>query len=351
MIESSERLREFLAASESNGEVRCAIDTEADSLHRYSESLCLVQFSNEHEQVLIDPLAIEDMSSLRDYMRERVVWMHGADYDMSMLRQTFDEIPQTVFDTQIGARLLGVRKFGYADLVLHYEGVSLSKTSQKADWAKRPLTPVMAEYALNDVVYLLPMADKITAQLKELGRYDWFLESCEVAREKALNRIVEKVDPWRIKGAGKLQPKGLAYLKALWYWRDAEAADWDRPTFMVCGNKQLLVWVENLLQGKKPELPKHYRSKRVIKFKKAVAAVAEMDAADYPQRLRVQRRKRDDEFEARLEAVLAKRDSVATELDIDPSLLGSRAVLEALCSGEGESDDLLMKWQRELMEL
>jgi ribonuclease D len=42
----------------------CAIDTEADSLHRYRESLCLVQFAVRGESVLIDPLAIEDLSPL-----------------------------------------------------------------------------------------------------------------------------------------------------------------------------------------------------------------------------------------------------------------------------------------------
>ena len=135
----------------------CAVDTEADSLHRYSESLCLVQFSDGKQHVLIDPLAIEDMSPLRDYLEQSTCWMHGADYDMHMLKTNLGVIPPTVFDTQIGARLLGVRKFGYGDLVAHYMDVQLEKTSQKADWAKRPLTPVMEEYALNDVD--LPVAD------------------------------------------------------------------------------------------------------------------------------------------------------------------------------------------------
>ena len=38
--------------------------------------------------------------------------MHGADYDMTMLQREFDMVPPMVWDTQIGARLLGMRKFG-----------------------------------------------------------------------------------------------------------------------------------------------------------------------------------------------------------------------------------------------
>ena len=38
----------------------CAIDTEADSLHRYKESLCLIQLSAAGRNVLIDPLTLGD---------------------------------------------------------------------------------------------------------------------------------------------------------------------------------------------------------------------------------------------------------------------------------------------------
>ena len=49
----------------------------------------------------------------------------------------------------------------------HFYGITLSKSSQKADWARRPLSPTMVTYALNDVNYMLDMADKLTAALRE----------------------------------------------------------------------------------------------------------------------------------------------------------------------------------------
>ena len=329
----------------------CAVDTEADSLHRYSESLCLVQFSDGIDHVLIDPLAIDDLTDLKTYLEPATCWMHGADYDMHMLKTHLGMIPPRVFDTQIGARLLGVRKFGYGNLVEHYMGIELEKTSQKADWAKRPLTPVMEEYALNDVVYLLPMADMIVSQLKEKGRYEWFIQSCEAARDKALERKAEKIDPWRIKGSGKLTPQGLNYLRALWYWRDAEAAKWDRPSFMVAGNKHLLDWVAGLLEGKKPQMPKHYRSGRVKNFDQALAEAAQVATEDMPQRIRGKRRRKDPEFEDRLDVLIAKRDAVAQELDIDGSLIAARASLEALAGEHEGAVDQLLPWQKDLLEV
>ncbi len=349
MIDTIERLNAFFAGRGKQA-VLCAVDTEADSLHRYSESLCLVQFSDGADHVLIDPLAIDDLSPLKKYLEDSICWMHGADYDMHMLKTNLGMIPPVVFDTQIGARLLGVRQFGYGNLVAHYMGVEIEKTSQKADWAKRPLTPVMEKYALNDVIYLLPMAEMIVTQLKEKGRYAWFTESCEAARAKSVERVpVIKDDRWRIKGSGKLEPEGLNYLKALWMWRDAEAASWDRPSFMVTGNKQLLDWVLDLLDGKKPQLPRHYRPRRIKAFEQAIAQAKSTPEEDMPQRIRGKRRSKDKQFDSRLNKLIAKRNKVAEELDIDGSLIAPRAPLEALAGNQDGAEELFMNWQRELL--
>lgn len=349
MITSSEKLISVLDKITTDGLYLCAVDTEADSLHRYNESLCLIQFSDGQHYELIDPLAIDDLSPLGDYLAKASCWMHGADYDMHMLRQGLGVVPEQVFDTQIGARLLGVRKFSYSDLVYQYMGVELEKSSQKADWAKRPLTPVMEQYALNDVIYLLPMAEKIVAKLRELGRYEWFEESCAAAREKALERKQEKEDRWRIKGGGTLNPKGLNYLKALWYWRDKEAESWDRPPFMVAGNKMMLSWVGQLMEGKMPTLPKHYRSNRVKTFKQAVDAANAEAPENYPKRIRGKRRKKDPEFDERLDALMEKRNRVAEELDIENSVIAPRAPLEAIAGNHEGAKEMLLGWQRNLL--
>ena len=189
MIDTTERLISHLEISRrASASPICAIDTEADSLHRYRESLCLIQFADRENRVLIDPLAITDLSPLGEYLSVATVWMHGADYDMTMFKRQFGTLPAVVYDTQIGARLLGARKFGLGDLVNQYFGIELCKSSQKADWGKRPLSDIMVEYALNDVHYLLDMGDMIVAGLKEKGRYEWFEESCLAARQKVLDR-------------------------------------------------------------------------------------------------------------------------------------------------------------------
>lgn len=347
MIDTAEGLTSHLGHSR-KGEKHpvCAIDTEADSLHRYRESLCLIQFADRDKCVLIDPLAISDLSSLGNYLASATVWMHGADYDMTMFKRQFGALPAVVYDTQIGARLLGVRRFGLGDLVSHYFGVELSKSSQKADWGKRPLSPKMIEYALNDVHYLLEMGDKIVTQLKEKGRYEWFEESCLAARRRVLERDDLKEENWRIQGSGRLEPYGLACLRALWHWRDGEAKTWDRPSFMVTPNRQLLEWSIELDAKKQISLPNHFRPDRVKRFRAALEIIQAMPASEWPERPTTKRRKRDRDFERQVDSLILLREQVATKLDIDGSLIAARATLESLAEGDVQPSQVLLSWQR-----
>jgi ribonuclease D len=352
MIDTTEQLVLHLEKTRHGADAPvCAIDTEADSLHRYRESLCLIQFAVRGEAVLIDPLAIDNLSPLGDYLSEATVWMHGADYDMTMFKRQFGELPAVVYDTQIGARLLGVRRFGLGDLVQRYFDIELSKSSQKADWGRRPLSPKMIEYALNDVHYLLEMGDIIVAGLKDLGRYDWFEESCVAARQRVLDRDDSKEEMWRIQGSGKLDRRELAYLRALWHWRDAEAKAWDRPSFMVVTNRQLLEWSLELAAGKNIHLPHHFRPDRVKRFRAVVGATGSLPEPEWPARPSGKRRKRDRDFDRKVDALIKTREEVAEKLDIEPSLIAPRAVLECLAGNEAKPSDVLLKWQCECLDL
>lgn len=352
MIQSTDLLVSHLEKARRHADPPvCAIDTEADSLHRYRESLCLVQFAVRGESVLIDPLAIEDLSPLGHYLSQATVWMHGADYDMTMFKRQFGDLPPVVYDTQIGARLLGARRFGLGDLVQRYFGVELSKSSQKADWGKRPLSPKMIEYALNDVDYLLEMGDRIVAGLREAGRYDWFEESCEAARRRVLDRDDSREENWRIQGSGKLDPFGLACLRALWQWRDAEAMAWDKPSFMVATNRQLIEWTTELSSGRNISLPRHFRPERVKRFRNAVAALETLPEEEWPEKPSAKRRKRDRDFERRVEELVNARERSAAKLDIEGSLIAARAVLESIAAGEAEPAAVLLGWQRECLGL
>lgn len=348
LLDTQAQLDDLVTELHAKAPAAIAIDLEADNLHRYEEKLCLVQLFDGTDFHLIDPLAIDDFTGFIDFINSTRLWMHGADYDMSLFLGEWGVLPDTIWDTQIGARLIGHTKFGYAGLVEHYHDVKLSKSSQREDWRQRPLPHKMLEYALNDVRYLLQIADSIESTLKEKGRHQWFIESINNAKTKALSRNVPRVDPWKINGSGKLQPHGLHYLRALWTWRDAEAQKWDRPAFMVMGNKQIIAWAEQLAKGQRIHTPKHLRPDRQNRLFKALDAARDAPEADWPQKPRNPRHRWTEEEEAHLDAIIAHRNKNAEELGIDPSLIAARATLEALATNR-DLPDPLMDWQKSLL--
>ena len=120
------------------------------------------------EDFLVDPLAEFDLAPLCTALAGKEIVLQGADFDLRLLRRTLNFTARQVFDTVIAARLLGIREFSLAALVQRYFEVTLTKGSQKANWAQRPLPPAMAEYAMNDTHYLLPLAAKMEAELRAM---------------------------------------------------------------------------------------------------------------------------------------------------------------------------------------
>src|SRR5207249_4045701 len=273
---------------------RVAIDTEADSLHCYREKLCLLQISvpaaagiveagrdletasgNRDQRswlqhdAIVDPLADLDLEPLRVLFRSREIVLHGADYDLRMLRRGLNLIAHQIFDTMIAARLLGIREFSLAALVKRHFGLELPKGSQKANWAKRPLPARMAEYALNDVHYLLPLAKRLETELDRHQRLDWFRQSCQRAIEQAATARTRSQDElWRIPGAGALDRCAAAVLRALWQWREREAEMADRPPFHILRNEELLKAAVDFASGRVFD-HEHFSARRRRTFNEA----------------------------------------------------------------------------------
>ncbi len=352
MIREKDTLLDWRKRAYEQPKARVVLDLEADSLHRYQEKICLIQYADEHGACVIDPLAIEDMAPFYQWLKETEVWMHGADYDMCLFLRACNALPAMIWDTQTAARLLGFRQFGLAALVEHFYGVELSKTSQKADWARRPLSEAMITYALNDVKYMLGMADMLTSQLCDLGRYEWFVESCHHSMQKAMERHhAGNAEPWRIQGSGKLNRRGLAALRELWMWRDNEAKVWDKPSFMVCSNADLLKWSQALQDqlGVSPS-PRFHQHRRE-RFLEVVRRFYLIDEDEYPIKQKHVKKVYADDFDDKVSALCELRDRKSEELNIEGSFLITRAIMEAIAEDEETGKAQLLNWQREALGL
>ena len=354
-IENGADLVEFLNSFGDPSECVCAVDTEADSLHSYEEKLCLIQFGCRGRFALIDPLAMppEEMVPLIDFVEAAKVWMHGADFDMTMLRRTFGRVPELIYDTQTAARLIGLRQFGFANLVGNYYDIKLSKQSQKADWGKRPLSPKMLEYAVNDVRYLLPIAEVLESHVEALDRTEWFIESCINARTSVLARTGKDPDQvWRIQGWGKLQRRALNYLRAVWQWRDDEARRRDRPPFKIMNNELIITITNQLEEGTEPKLPPRFPRPVTERFWKAIRRAEQLPEAEWPEIPKRERRRKDPRADSRFTRLKNHRDRAAEKLGIDQTLIAAKATLEQLAAEPSEEkvELLFMNWQKAIMD-
>jgi ribonuclease D len=209
----------------------------------------------------------------------------------------------------------------------------------------------MIDYAVNDVRYLLPMAKLFTERLHDSGRWEWFAQSCVAARAVAeVRREKDRDMIWRISGWGKLERKGMAYLRALWFWRDGEAARRDRPPFKIIGNDRLLEYAGDLQFGKQVSLPERFPAPPVRRFVKAIDAVSDLPADQFPERIKRIKGKRDSDAEQRFDRLKALRDKVAEALDIDATLIGSRTTLEKISAQPEQADELLLSWQKQHLQ-
>jgi ribonuclease D len=338
-----------------------ALDTEADSLHHYRESVCLIQVTHDSRHFLIDPLGDFPLDELWPPTSRHTWILHGADFDLRMLRRAGAPEPQAVFDTMLAAQLLGLKAFGYGALVEKFCGIALAKTSQKADWSRRPLSPAMIEYAVQDTEYLEPIAEILGQQLDEKKRREWHEQSC--ARVVEASKSVREEDPeneWRISGSALLSPQAVAIVKELYYWREKEAESVDLPVFKVLHGELLLElasWsaanprVSPMGAPRWPQRMSPARSERLIE-----AIERGRNAPPIPRPPRGERPPRDKEAEARMEKLRAHRDSVAADLDLDPTVIAPKSTLQDIARNPDTAAVRLIAqhrwcpWQWELLK-
>ena len=330
---------------------RIAVDTEADSLHCYFEKLCLIQISVPGTDHLIDPLAPMDLAPLWSAWLGKVLIFHGADYDLRLLRRTGCPTPTRIFDTMLAARLCGIDGFSYAALVERYCNIKIAKASQKANWASRPLSPQMLDYAVNDTRHLYIITDILEAELKRLGRVSWFEQSCERAiRSSETDKEIDPDQLWRVPGSGHLRGRAAAVFRELWRWRDEEAQRVDKPTFHILHSEMLVEAAMKFDAGEHIEF-RHLRGTRAQKFYDAAKRGMELDEAHWPKVIRTPRQRPSQAQFARFLELKKHRDHVAEQVHLDPSLIAAKATLEGLAFRPEETLPKLLAWQRELLNV
>jgi ribonuclease D len=219
------------------------LDTEFARTDTYRPRLCLVQLAADHAVSCVDVLSGLDATALWNVLcaTTPLKLVHAAKQDLEVLRLSFGGLPGAIFDTQVGAALVGhPAQIGYAALVEAELGVRLDKSHTRTDWSRRPLSQEQLVYAGNDVAFLPELHQRLRSRLVQQGRADWAEEDSAALLDPVLYEPCPENAWQRLSGVRFLALPIQARVRRLAAWRENRAAGADRPRQWILSDQALL---------------------------------------------------------------------------------------------------------------
>jgi len=219
-----------------------AFDTEFVSEDRYYPELCLVQVAADDRLAILDPLSGGDMSPFWQLVSTgtHITVVHAGREEFRFCRRAGSARPVNLFDTQLASGLIGLDyPAAYGTLLQKLLGETLGKGETRTNWRRRPLSKRQLEYALQDVIYLEPLYERIAGDLARMGRSPWLEHELAVWQDQLEQEVT--TERWRrVSGISGLSRRQLAILHELWRWRDAQARSRDIPARRVLRDDLML---------------------------------------------------------------------------------------------------------------
>jgi len=331
------------------GEPRYALDTEFHGERSYWPHLALIQIAWPKGVALVDPLSV-DPSPLGELLAgDGCMVAHAADQDLTILERACGCAPSKLFDTQVAAGFIGMGTPSLAATVERLLGTRLTKGDRLTDWTRRPLSADQRVYAAADVEHLLPLHDELVRRLDAVGRLEWATDECEERRQRIRTRPDAETAWWRIKGARQLRGSGRGVAQKVAAWRERTAEGLDVPARYVLSDLALAGVVQRPPRTRDDltgirGIDGRLRDNTARELLSAIAAGIDLPASE----LRLPESDRIDRSLAPavtvLGAWLAQR---ASELDLDPALLATRAELTQML--QDRPSRLATGWRADLV--
>jgi ribonuclease D len=331
------------------------VDVERADADRYFRRAALVQVGTAERCLLLDAVAMPELAELDAFLDDgRVAVLHALENDLEPLHR-MGVVPDRIADTGIAAAVLGL-PIGLSGLLAEVLDVQLTadkEAYQRADWAARPLSEGMAEYAAGDVFHLPQLWQELADRLAAAGRTSWYEQELAWTIERAAE---DNRDWTRVKGAGRLDPAAKSVLRALWEERERLARQHDIAPNRLLHDDVMRGLAEEPVTTTDELVRRSQRRRGLLREHAEDLLAALQRGLDAPPESREEGGRRwSPEDKAAYDALRKARAGVAEELGIDAGVLCSsrplwRAVAAqpedplTLCSLAG-----LRPWQTELL--
>jgi len=340
---------------------RIGLDTEFVSEDTYWPQLCLMQVATADQFALVDTLAVGDVGPLWRQLAEgsHQTICHAAREESLFSLNAVERPPANLFDIQIAAGMVGFEyPAGYGSLINKLLDERPPKGETRTDWRKRPLSRRQLDYAVADVRYLIPAAERLEEMVAELDRRQW-VEAEQRAWQQEIDAARTRPRWRKVSGVSGLSSRSLAIVRELWFWREEEARRLDRPARRVLRD-DLIVEIAKRASGD----PKRISSIRGIErsgVKRKIAQLAACvdQALKSPETKRpATGRRRDQPPQLNLlgQVLTATLTSICRRAQIAPSIVGTASDVREFVSfrlGFGDREDSVPRlaegWRAELV--
>jgi len=159
-----------------------AVDTETMGLNLKLDRLCLVQLSDEKENVyLVQIKKGKNCPNLKALLTNPkiVKIFHYARFDVAKIKEDLGIMVAPIYCTKIASKLCRTSSPSHSLKSLCWDllGVEISKEQQTSDWGAETLNKKQQAYAAGDVLYLHRLKDILDKLLKREGR-DKLAQKC-----------------------------------------------------------------------------------------------------------------------------------------------------------------------------
>lgn len=286
IISNEKDIASYLEQLRKSDTKKIALDLEGDQGSiNYNYSISIVQCFDGIQPVIIDVLKTAGSSELKSFLTSPDILkiMFSSENDLFMTQNVLGYSITPIRDIAIAQKLLGM-KINLAESI----GIEkkIKDSYQRANWLRRPIRNDLLEYAVNDVLYLLDLNDKLEAELAEKKMYDKYIEASTRVSEK--NFRVDQFRQYKEKFPGfkRLTNEKKDLGKTIWIFRELIGEFFNCPSGYIFSKKSMndiISEKDNILFRLEQELNRNRRGKKKIdmEFIKKFYKKAEEKGADH----------------------------------------------------------------------
>ncbi|WP_445116028.1 ribonuclease D [Acinetobacter sp. WZC-1] len=221
------------------------LDTEFIKVDTFWPRLGIFQINIEGQIFLLDGTSL-DLSAFwqKIFAAEQNIF-HACSEDIDLIYYYAGQKPlRNVFDTQIAMSFLGYGlQVSYQNALKQVLDIDIEKDQTRSDWLARPLTAEQMNYAANDVLYIMSLAEQLKAALHEKNLYDCVIEDCnnltfEIAQETPKEKLFIEIGNYRH------SRRQLMQLQQLSVWREEMVKALNQPRSFILKNATIHDLVE-----------------------------------------------------------------------------------------------------------